>query len=468
MTTTLLALPTTTRILLLLLLLLLFSSATTTHAAQWPHNLPRSAKYYPEHQSQVERGVRAQQKLTWQQPVGMKKLSDDPSEKFYLHYWDFLEEGGAEAQEVEEAEAEAEDVGYGNMSSLLPAIAQHTNHERHLASFLFHRRNVFARDFKCPTGTTSCGSVASDLCCQIGESCINTAEGVGCCPAGATCGNEVGDCDTAAGYTSCPGAGEGCCIPGAVCVDGGCEVFGTATVTRTLPLATATATTTSTISTSSDHATTSTSAVSSSRSCTSGFHSCAATLGGGCCRTDQVCGTSTSCLDRTTTSSATAAPPVRPTSGDNSISSASSSSRTTTTTSTTAATIEGCPTGFYMCSAVYLGGCCRVDRNCDTTSCPPSATTAVVTTSGLTIAVASAVPTTGSCANGWATCGADVGGGCCPSGYQCASNCINTALGGSNTTKMAPESASPSTTISAFAWAFVAIGIAAGLSMILL
>lgn len=464
---------------------LLFLLLTTVRAQEV---LPRDVRYYPKNEPHLKRHLEVQQKLAWQEPVGMQKLGDDPGEKFYLHYWDFGEtQAGDERVEAEAASrrlthhGELGQCGNASRLLLLPAIGQHTNHDS----------SLFARAFNCPTGTTSCSNIGSDLCCQSGETCVNTAEGVGCCPAGATCGDQVGDCDTAAGYSSCPGAGAGCCIPGASCVDKGCAFYGTATVTRTLPLATAT---TGTINTSSyqpttiiisesGQATTVTVTASgrsytttvtvtqpttiiigggtTSRSCTSGFNSCPATLGGGCCRSDRVCGTSTSCLDLTTTTSATAAPPVRPTSSDTSVSAAD------VTTPSTTSNVEGCPTGFYMCSAVYLGGCCRVGRNCDTTSCPASATTAVITNSDVTIAAAGGAPTTGSCANGWATCGADVGGGCCPSGYQCATNCINTASGGTNTTKLAPESAAPAVA-RVWAWSFTLVGVVAGAGMVLL
>jgi hypothetical protein len=197
--------------------------------------------------------------------------------------------------------------------------------------------------------------------------------------------------------------------------------------------------------------------VSTSRSCTSGFQSCPATLGGGCCRSGQICGTDQGCLDVTSTSTATAVPPVRPTSSDESASKASNP--TTEGPSETGA--ASCPTGFYMCSAVYLGGCCRVDRNCDTTSCPPATRTDAVKSNGITVS-AGAAATTGSCANGWRSCGADVGGGCCPAGYLCSSNCVNPAAGGSNTTKQAPSTAA----VTGVGWSFVGAGMVAAIGMV--
>ena len=169
--------------------------------------------------------------------------------------------------------------------------------------------------------------------------------------------------------------------------------------------------------------------------CSSNFFSCPASLGGGCCRNGQACATNTECSDITTTTTATAAPPVRPTteapSSDTRVTAAGSPATTSVAT--------GCPTGFYMCSAVYLGGCCQVDRDCHTTSCPPTATTDIIT-SGLTVAVGG---TAAACASGWQSCVASEGGGCCPSGYVCGASCTNTA-GGGNQAKQTPGSAAAS------------------------
>lgn len=108
-----------------------------------------------------------------------------------------------------------------------------------------------------------------------------------------------------------------------------------------------------------------------------------------------------------------ASAPVRPTSG-------SSSSST-----------DYCPTGFYACLAVYGGGCCQTGRDCQTTSCPSTASTTIVSANGVTIVVpASGVPATttaATCASGWSMCPSSAGvtAGCCPSGYSCGTaSCI--------------------------------------------
>jgi hypothetical protein len=199
--------------------------------------------------------------------------------------------------------------------------------------------------------------------------------------------------------------------------------------------------------------------------CSPGFQTCPASLGGGCCHTDRACGSLT-CPPLST-----AAPPVLPTSGSgpvsSSVRSSSSEPRRTTSTSSTV-TYSGCPTGFYMCSAYYLGGCCRVGRNCDTTSCPTSASTAIVTNSGLTVmapsGASSAIPS-GNCANGWFSCAASVGGGCCPSGYGCGTSCTAVASGQSNVGKGAPSEAANAR---ACRWVLLSLGILSGAGMIFL
>jgi hypothetical protein len=160
--------------------------------------------------------------------------------------------------------------------------------------------------------------------------------------------------------------------------------------------------------------TTSISTSASSTACTSGYQRCVASLGGGCCPTDRLCALSScapiqSSTSATITTSGTGLPPVRPTSES----------------STTEATATGtfCPTGFYACSAYYAGGCCRTGRNCDTTSCPATSSTTIIS-SGVTIVVpvgsaATVTSPTGTCATGWSTCAASYGGNCCPSGFQC-------------------------------------------------
>lgn len=142
--------------------------------------------------------------------------------------------------------------------------------------------------------------------------------------------------------------------------------------------------------------------------------------------------TSSSISPTSTETSSTVSPaaPVRPT----------TSSQTTITSSTpsstsVSSTVSTCPTGFYACSAVYAGGCCRTGRNCDTTSCPATPSTTLINTDGITIAVptgsaaTTATESSGSCATGWFSCAASAGGGCCPNGYVCGSSCTASSSG---------------------------------------
>lgn len=141
-------------------------------------------------------------------------------------------------------------------------------------------------------------------------------------------------------------------------------------------------------------------------------------------------------LSPSTSTSATGdlVPPARPTS--------LSTATTLESTSETGRSGSSCPTGFYACSAVYQGGCCRTGRDCDTTSCPVVSSTTIVS-DGRTIVAPAPTMTGGArrCAQGWFSCADTVGGGCCPTGFACGSSC--SATGGSETTlaKTPPDSA---------------------------
>lgn len=481
--TPLLALPAT----------LLAFIATSTVSAQdltWPYNLPSNVKYFPEDEAHVKRNVEAQQRLAWQTPVGMKKMGSDATEKFWPHYWDFGQEEGGQTPNKTSASQPLE-----------AAIAPHTNHQR--PDFSLFGRSIFARDFSCPNGTNSCSSIGSNLCCPFGQDCVTISGSVGCCASGSNCGSSIAPCATSSGYTSCPNSPGGCCIPGASCDGTGCVILGTSTVQITLSTSTSTAVVSSstapppavatasgytttvtvtqsqsgsvttifstmTLGTSSSQTTSASTTVSTqgTLTCTSGFQTCAASLGGGCCPTGQVCGTSSLCLDLTTsTASATAGAPILPTSVQTT--SDTSMSVATTVSSTTAN--ANCPTGYYVCSAYYLGGCCQVGQNCDTSSCPSYAST-VILSSGPTVVVPAAATgannaagVQGGCAGGWYSCAASVGGGCCASGYVCGTvTCSATVSGQQNTGKEAASGAS----VVGWAWSFMILAVPAGVGMV--
>ncbi|RAL00329.1 putative GPI anchored protein [Aspergillus ibericus CBS 121593] len=311
-----------------------------------------------------------------QKPVrGVRKMTDDESEKFFLDYWLFDEAYTA---------GNTSDID-GLYSQLPPSINTTEKVDFQPRSYPFrpsypsdleverrgwseHFSPLLRREFKCPTGTYSCTSIdRADSCCSTSDTCVlvnDTGSGdVGCCPTGDTCSGTIGSCQD--GYASCSSSlGGGCCIPGYECVTGGCDsTVMLSTSTHTIPATTA------------------------------------------------------------TQSTGDLVPPARPTSV-----STSTNSETTKTTSTASV----CPTGFYACSAVYQGGCCRTGRNCDTTDCPATPST-TFTSDGVTIVVPVATTTdtttalttskAAHCASGWFSCAATVGGGCCPTGYQCGSSC---------------------------------------------
>ncbi|KAJ6140910.1 hypothetical protein N7497_011803 [Penicillium chrysogenum] len=288
--------------------------------------------------------------------LGVKKMSDDEGEKFFLDYWSFgddyssgnvteghiSDDGFSPARFVAQSYpfAPSYSLGTDGDSQFLPWENSHS------ANNLLEKR-----DFKCPAGTWACTSIGrSDRCCGSGETCeivADTGHGdVGCCPSWKTCSGMIGSCQS--GYTACSEAlGGGCCIPGYDCVEGGCAYITTITVTlhSTVMLSTVTYST-------KPQDTTSTSASFSFP--TTSSHS-----------------------SKTTTNDGLA-PPARPT-------------NLSTVTSATRGD-DVCPTGFYACSAVYHGGCCRTGRDCDTTSCPTISSTTVVS-DGVTI-VAPAATTT--------------------------------------------------------------------------
>ncbi|KIW36980.1 uncharacterized protein PV06_10878 [Exophiala oligosperma] len=462
-------------------LLLFIANSAVPVAAQhsrWPYNLPPEVKYYPEDEFLLKRDIDVQQKLQEQPVTGVRKMSHDPGEKFYLDYWGFNEE-----------DEEMSYLTYTNATIWATLHRPMRVHSQPGNQSFFARLpgwNLLSkRDFQCPSGTSACTSInRPNSCCASGSTCEiveDTGLGdVGCCPSGQTCAGTLSSCEE--GYTSCPNdPGGGCCIPGYACYDVGCVQTSYATLTpSSVPTpSTTTVTSYTTITPSASTHSTSTSRTSISTTsqstslepqistvtrtvtvtstpnvltCSSGYRSCPATLGGGCCPTDRSCG-SANCP--ASTSSPTPAPPVRPTTltttevtttvTPNSKSTAS----LTTTTSSSSATVTGCPTGFYACSAYYQGGCCQIGRNCDTTSCPASASTTLVSGSTLTIAAptgsgitAPGTVLTGSCAQGWMTCSADLGGGCCPSGYQCGiTSCAALATGGAGVGKMPPNGA---------------------------
>ncbi|KAJ5459092.1 hypothetical protein N7530_011036 [Penicillium desertorum] len=283
--------------------------------------------------------------------LGVKKMSDDEGEKFFLDYWSFgdvsssgnISEGYLSDEGFSPARFVAQSYPFGPSYSLgTDGDSQFIPRgNSHSANNLLE-----GRDFKCPTGTSACTSIGrSDRCCAY----ITVI---------------------------------------------------TVTLHSTVMLSTVTYST-------KPQDTTSTSVSFSSPT--------------------------TSSHSSKTTTNDSLAPPARPT-------------NLSTVTSATRGD-DVCPTGFYACSAVYHGGCCRTGRDCDTTSCPTISSTTVVS-GGVTIVAPAATTTTAEhpggnqCAQGWFHCADTVGGGCCPMGFACGSSC--TARDTAFATTVAKEQATAS------------------------
>jgi hypothetical protein len=158
---------------------------------------------------------------------GVRKMSDNEGEKFFLDYWDFVGSSGAitERQLSESVNLTMADTESENGYSPAQFVAQSYPYEPSFPPLF--QEGLQARNFKCPTGTSPCTSIGrSDRCCGSGETCEIVADtglgNVGCCASWNTCSGIIGSC--ANGYTACSHAlGGGCCISGYDCVEGGCE-----------------------------------------------------------------------------------------------------------------------------------------------------------------------------------------------------------------------------------------------------
>jgi len=414
-------------------------SAHVSHAANVEDDT--SVSYPLQLENEIrDQHVAVKERLLRQQVVGVKKMSDDEGEKFFLEYWSFRDDptlasgpagsGGRvwsskavrrdPIRTVDDSHFEDSDVEGSfeswmkNSSSLLdkpPLLPPLSLHDQEPDSFfrIVGRQlklpiNVFSpffkRDFQCPSGTFNCTSHPGS-CCSNGDTCVvvtDTSLGnVGCCPQGMSCSGGITSCMS--GYASCPASlGGGCCIPGYSCVSGGCVLVSTSTVIETL-----------------------TPSASSTSSTAAAFPSSLTTTS----RIAFVASTSTT----------NALPPVRPTT--------EFTTQTTIITSvTSASSISVCPMGFYACSAVYQGGCCRIGRNCDTTSCPAVTGATAITSDGITIEEPTGTSTIAvtACASSWFSCADTAGGGCCPSGFACGSSCTATGSSAATVAKSQPVS----------------------------
>lgn len=436
------------------LLLITASVQTATEAVeeilppQWPYNLPGHVKYWPDDPPHRRRDLEAIEPhlRAGETPNRVKKMGDYEGEKFFLEFWNFEDtyqnshlEGTLERFGKDEALS-------FNKSARLPFRHPLALHERNNLDSrqYFNGRSALAAlrgrssyGFACPSGTLSCSNINQpSKCCVTDETCSSIADtglgDVGCCPTGATCTGD--DISCPANYESCPDStGGGCCIPGYVCDGPGCVPSQSiVTVITTITVNPATGTAVIILTSTSIQAGPVTSlwgnpiptdsALQTTLTCSPSYRACPVGLGGGCCLSDRECGVT----DCPTSSGSASAPDTLSFTTSTGIDSVYTGSNTVTAFES-AATASHCPIGFYGCSAVHEGGCCRTGRNCDTTDCPAMASTTLID-GGETIVVpvgtATSFPSTttfgaGYCPQGWFNCGNILGGGCCPIGFDC-------------------------------------------------
>ena len=232
------------------LLLLITSWPAQTEAKDLPSPWPREPSFkmdLPSPVSHVDKGHSDPRKIArGGEPVGVRKMSGDESEMFFMEYWqidtklgdaDILSYRDRNRQIIRNRGPDlVESTALGLQNASIPHIleapfALHT--ERRTMSNPLLRRLPQAlsllgeRAFQCPSGTSDCSSISRpNSCCPSGETCqliTDSGQGdVGCCGQEQSCSQQVAGCQQ--GYSSCPGTqGGGCCIPGYVCVGVGCK-----------------------------------------------------------------------------------------------------------------------------------------------------------------------------------------------------------------------------------------------------
>ncbi|KAH8695701.1 hypothetical protein GQ44DRAFT_146874 [Phaeosphaeriaceae sp. PMI808] len=441
-------------------ILLLLCAPTASAESQWPHNIPRHLKYFPEEEVHARRGLDIQQRMKQEKPIGVKKMSTDEGEMFLLDNWIFASDLDKRSDDDEYSYEYEHEHEHRNETCQAQSPLRLLAKDDFFSRFR-PRLALSKRQFACPAGTSGCSSIgAPNVCCGAGSTCINVSNSpgvgsVGCCPRGQTCAGSV-SCDTRNGFSSCPDAPNGgCCLPGFRCDGIGCAAVGTSITfvqpSSSLPPPSPSPSSTAVVIV----PTPSTSAL----ICSTGWFTCSASLGGGCCQNGRTCATGASCIGSPSNTQAPDAP-IRPTSG----SAASSASPSDNV----------CPSGFYVCSAYYPTGCCRVGRDCQTTgSCGlPTSTiintnrVVVVAPTGAGLATTTA-PQAGSCPSAWFSCAANRGGNCCPNGYECGEQCTATASGQSGVSqKVAPSAASFTSELSIWIRISVSFGVGAAILIV--
>ena len=213
-------------------LLLVLSTApaqTLSVEPQWPYNLPPHVKYFPEDEPLVRKNAELQKRLVEERPLGVRKMTGDEGEMFFLEYWYFsrdkdtrsqmdgssdMDKGSAlHLREVRESNDGRAEWTNTSIIQLQPPFVLHSDQQAslHGRPNRYPRAVLGQRDFQCPGGTSNCASIGRpNSCCASGETCqliSDTGLGdVGCCAAG-QCSEQVQGCQQ--GYTACPGSSGG-------------------------------------------------------------------------------------------------------------------------------------------------------------------------------------------------------------------------------------------------------------------
>lgn len=231
----------------LLISLAVIPAPTLSSKPTWPYDLPAHVKHFPGDEKLVHKKLEVQERMVFQRPLGLLKMSPEEGEMFFPEYWRFNpdENLGSGAAFMDKETFTQGDLLQGpanaSMGDYLEApLKLHNldqNRQVRTPSVLDWlprmprglSTSLSRREFQCPGDTLSCTEIdRPNSCCPIGGTCQLISDGefgdVGCCREGQTCSEQIVGCLN--GYTSCPtSSGGGCCIPGYECVDVGCETF---------------------------------------------------------------------------------------------------------------------------------------------------------------------------------------------------------------------------------------------------
>ena len=218
------------------LLLLISSTPVQTFSleAEWPYNLPPHVKYFPEDEPIFRKNAEIRKRMVDQRPVGVRKMTNNEGEMFFMEYWHFERESSQITREGLSGDLKPSDTtlrggGLGStrqgegawanasLADLQLPFLLHSNRQKHASSIQGHpnrhlRALLEPRDFQCPSDTSPCLSINQpNSCCPSGETCqviTDTGLGtVGCCAGSSGCSAQVQGCQP--GDTACPSSSGG-------------------------------------------------------------------------------------------------------------------------------------------------------------------------------------------------------------------------------------------------------------------